>query len=119
MAKAVKLGRIWTVPIQGTYSLAILILLVGGMSGWQMRSIAGGFGLEAYALAGFGSAVLFVWTVFAHETAHVLAARHYGAKVKGVTLSFLGGEAAISGQPGSPWQAVVVAVSGPIVSVLC
>jgi Zn-dependent protease len=119
MAKAVKLGRIWTVPIRGTYSLAVLILVVAGMSGWQMRSIAGGFGFEAYVLAGLGSAILFVWTVFAHETAHVLAARYFGAKVKGVTLSFLGGEAAISGQPGSPWQAVVVAVSGPIVSALC
>lgn len=119
MAKSVKLGRIWTVPIQGTYSLAILILLVAGMTSWQMRYFVGGYGLAAYALAGIGSAILFVWTVFAHETAHVVAARHFGAKVKGVTLSALGGEAAISGQPGSPWQGIVVAASGPIASVVC
>jgi Zn-dependent protease/CBS domain-containing protein len=119
MAKAVKLGRIWTVPIQGTYSLAILILLVAGMTGWQMRYIVGGYGFAAYALAGVGSAILFVWTVFAHETAHVIAARHFGARVKGVTLSLVGGEAAISGQPGSPWQGIVVAVSGPIASLAC
>ena len=119
MAKAVKLGRIWTVPIQGTYSLALLIALVATMTGWQMRYIVGGYGFEAYALAGIGSAVLFVWTVFAHETAHVVAARHFGAKVKGVTLSLVGGEAAISGQPGSPWQGIVVAASGPIASLVC
>lgn len=119
MAKTVKLGRIWTVPIQGTYSLALLIVLVATMTGWQMRAIVGGYGLEMYAVAGIGSAILFVWTVFAHETAHVAAARHFGARVKGVTLSLVGGEAAISGQPGSPWQSVAVAVSGPAVSALC
>jgi Zn-dependent protease/CBS domain-containing protein len=119
MAKAVKLGRIWTVPIQGTYSLAILILLVAAVTGWQMRYVVDGYGFAAYALAGLGSAILFVWTVFAHETAHVVAARHFGARVKGVTLSFVGGEAAISGQPGSPWQGIAVAASGPIASLLC
>ena len=119
MATRVKLGRIWTVPIQGTYSLSILVLLVAGMTAWQMRYIVGGYSLAAYALAGIGSAILFVWTVFAHETAHVVAARHFGARVKGVTLSLVGGEAAISGQPGSPWQGIVVAASGPLASVVC
>src|SRR5207253_3192416 len=43
----------------------------------------------------------------------------YRARVNGVTLSLLGGETAISGQPGSPWQGIVVATAGPVVSVLC
>lgn len=119
MAKPFKLGRIWAVPIEGTYSLAFLTVVLAGVTGWQMRSIVVGYGPGEYALAGIGTAVLFVWTVFAHETAHVLAARHFGARVQGVTLSFLGGRTAISGQPGTPWQGMVVAASGPAASFLC
>ena len=119
MAKAVKLGRIWTVPIEGTYSLGLLAVVLAGVTGWQLHSIVGGYRPGAYVLAGIGSAALFVWTVFAHETAHVIAARHYGARVQGVTLSFLGGTTAISGNPGSPRQGLVVAASGPLASFLC
>jgi Zn-dependent protease len=114
-----KLGRIWTVPIQGAYSLIVLVLLVAGMTAWQFRSSIDGHSIVGYTLAGLFSAVLFIWTVFAHEAAHVVAARHFGARVNGVTLSLRGGETAISGQPASPWQGIVVATSGPVVSAIC
>jgi Zn-dependent protease/CBS domain-containing protein len=114
-----KLGRIWSVPIRGTYSFAALVLLLSGLAVWQFSSILDGHSVLGYALAGLFSAVLFLWTVFAHEAAHVVAARQYGAKVNGVTLSLTGGETAISGQPASPRQGAVVALAGPIVSMLC
>jgi Zn-dependent protease/CBS domain-containing protein len=115
----VKLGRIWSVPIRGTYSLAGLALLLSGMAVWQFSTILPGQSRLAYALAALGSAVLFLWTVFAHEAAHLIAAREYGAKVNGVTLSFYGGETAISGQPASPRQGAVVAMAGPVTSIGC
>jgi Zn-dependent protease len=113
-----KLGRIWSVPIRGTYSLAGLVLMLSAMAVWQFASILPGQSRLAYLVAGLASAVLFLWTVFAHEAAHLIAAREYGAKVNGVTLSFYGGETAISGQPASPRQGVVVALAGPAVSIL-
>ena len=118
MSAPLKLGRIWSVPIRGTYSLAGLVLMLAVMAVWQFASILPGQSRLGYLLAGLGSAVLFLWTVFAHEAAHLIAAREYGAKVNGVTLSFYGGETAISGQPASPRQGVVVALAGPAVSIL-
>jgi len=107
------------VPIQGTYSLFVLVLVVGSLASWQFSSSLRGYHAGAYVIAGLFSSALFIWTVFAHEAAHVAAARRYRAHVNGVTLSLLGGETAISGQPGSPWQGIVVATVGPAVSMLC
>jgi Zn-dependent protease len=109
----------WSVPISGAYSLVALVLLLAGITGWQYASFARGHSTLAYVLAGLFSAALFIWTVFAHEAAHIVAARRFGAHVHGVTLSLRGGETAISGQPASPWQGVVVATAGPAVSVAC
>lgn len=109
----------WSVPISGAYSLVALVLLLAGITGWQYASFTKGHSALAYVLAGLFSAALFIWTVFAHEAAHIVAARRFGAHVHGVTLSLRGGETAISGQPGSPWQGVVVATAGPAVSAAC
>jgi Zn-dependent protease/CBS domain-containing protein len=114
-----KLGRIWSVPIRGAYSLVALVLLLAGITGWQYASFARGHSVAGYVFAGLFSAALFIWMVFAHEAAHIVAARRFGAHVQGVTLSLRGGETAISGQPASPWQGVVVATAGPIVSAAC
>lgn len=119
MNAPLKLGRIWSVPIRGAYSVLALVLALTGMAAWQFTAIAPGHSPLGYAMAALFSAALFLWTVFAHEAAHVVAAREYGAKVNGVTLSFTGGETAISGQPASPRQGVVVAMAGPMVSMVC
>jgi Zn-dependent protease/CBS domain-containing protein len=119
MARRLRLGRIWAVPIHGTATLPVLVLFVAAGAGWQVGAAVPGYPVAAYAAAGLFSSCLFLWTVFAHETAHVAAARRYRAKVKGVTLSALGGLTEIAGEPASPWQGVVVAIAGPIVSAAC
>ena len=55
-------------------------------------------------------------SVFLHEVAHVVAARSFGMRVPSVTLHLLGGETAIEGESRTPWQELVTAIVGPLVS---
>jgi Zn-dependent protease len=55
-------------------------------------------------------------SVLLHEIAHVLAALSFGMHVPSVTLHLLGGETAIEGESRTPWQELVTAIVGPIVS---
>jgi Zn-dependent protease len=55
-------------------------------------------------------------SVLLHEIAHVLAARSFGMRVPSVTLHLLGGETAIEGESRTPWQELVTAIVGPLVS---
>lgn len=57
-------------------------------------------------------------SVFLHEIAHVVAARSFGMRVPSVTLHLLGGETAIEGESRTPWQELVTAIVGPIVSLV-
>lgn len=119
VSNSVNLGRIHAVPIRGTSSLALLVALFAAMTAWGLHTVEPGYSAITYAGAALCCAVFFVWTVFVHEVAHVVAARMFRATVNGVTLSFVGGVTAISGQPRSPWQGVVVAAAGPAASALC
>ena len=68
-----------------------------------------------YAIAAVFVVALYA-SVLLHEVAHVLAARGFGMHVPSVTLHLLGGETAIEGESRTPWQELVTAIVGPIVS---
>lgn len=73
-------------------------------------------------LSGYGAAALFVlglyFSVFLHEVAHMVAARGYGMRVHSITLHLLGGETSIEGSGRTPIREFVIAIVGPLVSVL-
>ncbi|MFL6091110.1 MAG: M50 family metallopeptidase [Aeromicrobium sp.] len=74
------------------------------------------------ATSGYTAAALFVLglyvSVFLHELAHMVAARGFGLRVRSITLHILGGETSIEGPGRTPMQEFVIAVVGPIVSLL-
>lgn len=76
-----------------------------GLGGWRY-------------VAGFGFAVVLYLSVLVHELAHAVAARHYGFPVDSMTLHFLGGHTQIAGQARRPVEEFVIAVVGPITSLL-
>jgi Zn-dependent protease/predicted transcriptional regulator len=64
-----------------------------------------------------GALGLFVSIVF-HEFSHSLVARHFGMPIKGITLFLFGGVAEMSEEPSSPKAEFLMAVMGPVSSVI-
>src|SRR5690606_28308858 len=53
-----------------------------------------------------------------HELGHALMARRYDLRIRGITLFIFGGVAEMADEPRSPRAEFMVAIAGPIVSVL-
>lgn len=74
-------------------------------------------GGNPYAIAAVFVAALYT-SVLVHELAHVVAARAFGMRAPSVTLHLLGGETHLEGKSRRPLQEFVIAVVGPLTSLL-
>ena len=71
-----------------------------------------------YLAMGMASAVGLLFSIVLHELGHSLAARRYGVEMSGITLFLFGGVAEMRDEPSSPEAEFVIAIAGPIVSVI-
>ncbi len=69
-------------------------------------------------LLGLIAAILLFVSVVLHELGHALTARRYGVRTRSITLWILGGVAQLEEIPQQRGAEAVVAIAGPIVSVL-
>lgn len=69
-------------------------------------------------LLGFLVAIIMFASVLAHELGHSLVAIAQGIKVKSITLFIFGGLASLEKESDTPLQAFLVAIAGPVVSLL-
>jgi Zn-dependent protease len=112
----VPLGRPLGIPVY----LAPSWVVAGVLVTW---SVAPAFsaprspGPAHYAAAAL-AAVLFAGSVLSHELGHALVSRWVGLPVKRITLYLFGGLAELDGEPPTPAADYLVAVAGPLVSVL-
>ncbi len=68
--------------------------------------------------AGAATAVLLAASVLLHELGHALTAQALGMRVRRITLYLLGGVSEIEGEARTPANEYLIAVSGPLVSVV-
>lgn len=86
-----------------------LLLAYVAFDGWQSGGEAGAIYSVVFVL------LLFVCVIL-HEFGHVAAARRYGIRTPTVTLTPIGGIAALERMPEKPGQEIVVALAGPAVT---
>jgi Zn-dependent protease len=113
-----RIGRLYGININIDWSWLFIALLIT----WNLTTIFGqihpdwGTGLRwGVALL---AALLFFASVLAHEMAHSLVAKAQGLPVRNITLFLFGGVANIQREPPSPKAEFLIAIAGPIMSIL-
>lgn len=113
----IKVGTLAGADVLVTSSWFLIAGLIAIAVSPRVEQVAPGLGALKY-LAGLAFAVVLYGSVLLHEASHAFAARHYGYPVSSITLHFLGGATAIDGEAKKPHEELVIAVVGPITSLL-
>lgn len=117
--RGIRMGRIAGVEIALDWSwLIVLALFTGSLATGQFPRTVPGLSGIVYVGAGLLASLLLFASVLAHELGHALVARRYGVPVKDITLFIFGGVASMEREPRTPGAEFVIAVIGPIVSLL-
>lgn len=118
MRKGFKIGQIFGISIQVDWSwLVIFVLTV-----WNLSAVFGNFHPDWGAALRWGIAItaafLFFASVLVHELAHTLVARARGVPVESITLFMFGGVSNIQQEPNSPGGEFLMAILGPVASLV-
>ncbi|MGE5276508.1 MAG: site-2 protease family protein [Acidobacteriota bacterium] len=113
-----RLGKLFGIEIEVDASWFFIFILVtwnlaAGFSQWHP-----GWGLGLRVGTALAASLLFFASVLAHELAHSLVARARGLPVRRITLFLFGGVSNLEREPASPGTEFVMAVVGPLTSVL-
>ena len=98
--------------------LLIFGLITWALGGHYFPSQYPHWPLWQYWLVGLITSLLLFSSVLAHEMTHSLVARSRGEEVRSITLFLFGGVAEISEEPETPAKEFVIALVGPISSII-
>ena len=114
MRKAIRLGTIFGIAFTLDSSwLVVFILGTWSLARQYLPDTHPGWSLSTYWVFGAIISVLFFMSVLAHELAHMLVARAYGAPVRDITLFIFGGTPHGGQEPRLPHVEVLIALAGP------
>jgi Zn-dependent protease len=117
--KGVTLFKLFGFEVRADASWLILAVLISwtlALSYFpsQYKHLSG----EQYWLMGMASALGLFASIIVHEFSHSLVARRRGLPMKGITLFIFGGVAEMGGEPPSAKTEFLMAIAGPIASIL-
>ena len=119
MRESVYLGRVAGIRIGLSWSLLPAFALIAwSLANGQLPYEVPGYNHSAYWVVGVLTAVAFFAALVAHELAHSIVARRRGMRVQGIVLWLFGGVAQMEGEMSDPRTELMVAVVGPLVSLL-
>jgi Zn-dependent protease len=113
--RGIGLGRVLGVPVRLDLSWFVGLAVVVTLSRELWAPAVTGVAAVGWSVA---FAVGFFACVLVHELAHALAARTVGVATTEIRLFVFGGVARIAGEPADPGAEVLVAMAGPLVSVV-
>ncbi len=113
---SIQLARIFGIRIGVSASwFFVLFFFIYVLSGYFQDIL--GSNTEGYVVA-VASALLFFASLVLHELGHALVARRLGLEIEGVDLWFFGGLAKMRGETQSPGAEFLIAIAGPVVTLL-
>jgi Zn-dependent protease len=112
-----RLGTVAGIDVTVASSWFLIVGLIAVVMAPRIQDIAPDIGGWAYVV-GVAFAVLLYFSVLLHEISHALAARAFDMPVKAINLHFLGGATEIEGEATTPWREFVIAVVGPLTSLV-
>ena len=118
MRASIRLGRILGIPIDVNFSWIITFalftyLMVGQFDDSRLR-----WPLAQSWVVALTTVLLFFLSVLAHELSHSAMALYKGIPVRGITLFIFGGVSQLDKEPERPLIEFVVALIGPLVSII-
>jgi Zn-dependent protease/CBS domain-containing protein len=117
----IRLFRVAGIQISADWSWFIVLALVTwSLSNTFPTEEAGVPGLSppTYWLMGLVGALLLFASIVLHELGHALTAQRLGVPIRGITLFIFGGVAEMSDEPPTAKAEFLVAIAGPVVSVV-
>ena len=113
----IRIGNLFGIPFFINPSWFFVLGLVTWSNGSGLTRFPELTGIMPWFL-GFVAALLLFSSVLAHELGHSFVAINQGIPVKSITLFIFGGLATLEKESETPLQAFLVAIAGPLVSVL-
>lgn len=113
----IKIGTIAGADVLVSSSWFLVAGLIAIVMAPQVEAVQPGLGALKY-VAGLAFAVVLYLSVLLHEASHAVMAKRYGFPVSSITLHFLGGMTSIEGEARTPRQEFMIAVVGPLTSLL-
>jgi Zn-dependent protease/CBS domain-containing protein len=98
--------------------LIILTLVTWTLARGLFPQLYPDLSVQAYWIMAVVGAVILFLSVVVHEASHSVVARRYGIPMKGITLFVFGGVAEMHDEPPSPKAELLMAIAGPIASVV-
>jgi len=98
--------------------LIIFVLVTWSLAGSGFPMFYEDLAESTYLWMGLTGALGLFLSIILHEFGHALAARNYGVEMRGITLFIFGGVAEMKDEPPSAKAEFVIAVAGPIVSMI-
>ena len=118
MGASFRISRVFGIPIEINASWGIIFLLLTFLLSQEFGDSRLGWPVAQRWIVAGSLAILFFLSVLTHELSHSVLAKRQGIPVEGITLFIFGGVSRLSREPDGPWQEFIIAVIGPVSSLL-
>ncbi len=119
MRNSFQIGKIFGISIRIDYTWFLIFAMVAWSLGMHyFPRMYPSWSQLVYWTMGIITAIIFFVSVLAHELAHSLVSKARGVPVNSITLFIFGGVAHISDEPKKPGSEFLMAIAGPITSIV-